>query len=303
MVVAADSKKEPVALVRERTTWDRARMTLRNNRLGLVGLIILLVEVALAISAPLVMPHDPIVQDTAQRLKPPFFIEGGTTVYLLGTDQLGRDILTRIVFGARMSLLIAFSSVAISVPLGVCLGIVAGWGGRIVDDVIMRIADIQLAFPFVLLAIAVVAALGTGTENIILVLGIFGWVVYARVTRADVLSLREKEFIEAARAIGVSSARIIRLHLLPNVLTSITVIATFAVAQMILIESSLSFLGLGVQPPTPSWGGMLSDGRNYIPIAPWLSTFPGLAIMITVMAVNFIGDWLRDFLDPTVQNI
>ncbi len=285
----------------KRTGWDRMRVTLRMNRMGVIGLIVLLAEVALAIFAHRIAPHDPIAQNIAGRLRPPFFMQGGSLEHLLGTDQLGRDILSRIIFGTRVSLIVGFLSVSISAPLGVVVGLLAGYGSRLIDDVIMRIADIQLAFPFVLLAISLVAILGPEMRTVILVLGISGWVGYARVTRGEVLSLREKEFVEAERCIGASHVRILFLHLLPNVVTPITILATFAIAETMLLEAALSYLGLGVQPPTPSWGGILNDGRDYIPIAPWLSTFPGLAIMITVMAVNFIGDWLQDVLDPTRQ--
>jgi len=182
--------------------------------------------------------------------------------------------------------------------LGVIIGLVAGYFGGRLDDLMMRIADTQLAFPFILLAITIVGVLGPTPRNVILILGIGGWVVYARITRGQVLSLKEKDFVEAGRGLGLSHVRMLLRHIFPNTLTPIIVVATFAVAQMILLESSLSFLGLGIQPPTPSWGGMLNEGRNYITLAWWLSTFPGAAIMMTVLGINFVGDWLRDLLDP-----
>ena len=187
--------------------------------------------------------------------------------------------------------------------MGTTIGLVSGYVGGRVDDAMMRLADVQLAFPFILLAITIAGVLGPSPRNVILILAVGGWVVYARITRGQVLSLREKEFVEAARSLGMAHTRLLLRHILPNVLTPVIVVATFAVAQMILLESSLSFLGLGVQPPTPSWGGMLNDGRGYITIAWWLTTFPGAAIMLTVLGLNFLGDWLRDLLDPRLQNL
>jgi peptide/nickel transport system permease protein len=275
----------------------RARVLLK-NRIGLVGVVIIACEILVALLAPVLSPYDPIEQHIARRLTPPGWVANGTWNHPLGTDQLGRDILSRIIYGSRVSLLVGFLSVAISLPLGVLIGLAAGYFGGKLDDVMMRIADTQLAFPFILLAITIVGVLGPTPRNVILILGIGGWVVYARLTRGQVLSLKEKEFIEAARGLGLSHVRMVFLHIFPNTVTPIIVVATFAVAQMILLESSLSFLGLGIQPPTPSWGGMLNEGRNYITLAWWLSTFPGAAIMLTVLGINFVGDWLRDVLDP-----
>ena len=228
---------------------------------------------------------------------------GGGHEYLLGTDQLGRDILSRIIYGSRISLLIGLLSVVLSLPIGVGLGLLAGYFTGRLDDITMRIADVQLAFPFILLAITIAGVLGPSPRNVILILAVGGWVVYARLARGQALSLREKEFIEAARSLGGGSFRILFRHMLPNVVSPIIVVGTFGVAQMILLESSLSFLGLGVQPPTPSWGGMLNDGRPYITVAWWLTTLPGAAIMLTVLGINFVGDWLRDLLDPRLQSV
>jgi peptide/nickel transport system permease protein len=273
------------------------------NRAGAIGLVIVALDLVVALLAPALAPHDPLDQDVTRRLLPPVWLAGGSAEHLLGTDQLGRDILSRIIHGSRVSLLIGFLSVIVSLPVGVCVGLLAGyWSGRL-DDVTMRVADVQLAFPFILLAITIAGVLGPSPRNVVLILAIGGWVVYARLARGQVLSLREKEFIEAARGLGVGTFRILFRHLLPNVASSVIVVATFAVAQMILLESSLSFLGLGVQPPTPSWGGMLNDGRAYITVAWWLSTFPGAAIMLTVLGINFVGDWLRDLLDPRLQSV
>jgi peptide/nickel transport system permease protein len=282
---------------------DRLIRTMRRNRGGLIGLLIVLLNIVVAILAPVLGPHDPLDQDITRRLQPPAWLAGGSAEYLLGTDQLGRDVLTRIIYGSRISLLVGFLSVAVSLPIGVGLGLLGGYFRGRLDDVVMRLADVQLAFPFILLAITIAGVLGPSPRNVILILAVGGWVAYARVTRGQVLGLREKEFVEAARALGMRHGRILVAHILPNILTPIIVLATFAVAQMILLESSLSFLGLGVQPPTPSWGGMLNDGRAYITIAWWLTTFPGATIMLTVLGINFMGDWLRDLFDPRLESL
>ena len=273
------------------------------KRAAAAGLFIVVLNVAVALSASAISPHDPLDQDVARRLLPPMWLAGGGADHVLGTDQLGRDILSRIIHGSRISLLIGLLSVALSLPIGVCLGLLSGYFAGRLDDITMRIADVQLAFPFILLAITIAGVLGPSPRNVILILAVGGWVVYARITRGQVLSLREKEFVEAARSLGVGNLRILFRHVLPNVVSPIIVVGTFAVAQMILLESSLSFLGLGVQPPTPSWGGMLNDGRAYITVAWWLTTFPGAAIMLTVLGINFVGDWLRDLLDPRLQSV
>jgi peptide/nickel transport system permease protein len=299
MAVVAIPAPAPVA----RRPRARSLRSLVRNRGALIGMLVLIANVIAAVFAPWIAPMDPLDQDVTRRLMPPAWLPGGTPEYVFGTDQLGRDILSRIIHGSRISLLIGFLSVAISLPLGVAIGLVAGYAGGRFDDTMMRLADVQLAFPFILLAITIAGVLGPSPRNVIVILAIGGWVVYARITRGQVLALREKEFVEAARSLGVPHAGIMLRHILPNVLTPVIVVGTFAVAQMILLESSLSFLGLGVQPPTPSWGGMLNDGRGYITLAWWLTTFPGAAIMVTVLGLNFLGDWLRDLLDPRLQNL
>jgi len=263
----------------------------------------LLILVLSAVFADYLAPADPYRQSLRGRLDAPAWL-GGTTGALLGTDQLGRDILSRILFGSRVSLLVGFTAVIIGGLLGSLLGLVAGYAGRVADEVIMTIADTQLAFPLVLLAIAVVAVLGPSLQNLILVVGISGWVTYARIARAQVLSLKQKEFIEAVRALGGSDLRILFRHLLPNTLSPLIVVATLDLARTIVLESTLSFLGLGVQPPTPSWGQMIGEGREYLIIGRWwVSVFPGIVLMLTTMAVNRIGDWVRDVLDPTLRNV
>jgi ABC-type dipeptide/oligopeptide/nickel transport system permease subunit len=270
------------------------------NRIGVVGGMILLIVIMGAVLADYVAPHEPNRQRLMARFKPPFWAEGGSLTYVLGTDNVGRDIWSRIIHGSRISLLVGICAVGISALIGVTLGLVAGfWGGRS-DTIIMALVDIMLAFPQLILAFAMVAVLGPGIGNIILVLGLTGWERYARVVRAEVLALREREFVQAARAIGVSNPKIVFGHILPNTFSSVIVMATLQTAQAILAEAALSFLGLGTGRTYPSWGQMISLGRDYISIAWWLSTFPGLAILLTVLAINLVGDRIRDVLDPRV---
>jgi peptide/nickel transport system permease protein len=235
---------------------------------------------------------------------PPAWLASGDVRFVLGTDELGRDIFSRVLYGAQISLLVGFAAVALAGALGITLGLVAGYFRGLVDDVIMRLADIQLALPQILLAIAILVVLGPGLQNVVLTLAVTGWVTYARVVRGEVLSLREKEFVQAARCIGVSPMSIMFRHILPNVMGSIIVIASFAVAGTILAEAALSFLGLSVGPDVPTWGGMVAAGRDQIITGQWwIYSFPGLAIMLTVLGINLIGDWLRDYLDPRLNNV
>ncbi|MCL4302284.1 MAG: ABC transporter permease [Anaerolineae bacterium] len=266
-----------------------------------VALLVLITVVGLAISAPWLAPHDPTLINVVNRLKPPVWIERGVPEHLLGTDSLGRDVLSRVIYGSRVSMVVGFTVVVISGTLGMMIGLVAGYMGGWIDDVIMRLADITLAFPFLLLAIAFLAVLGPGLLNVIIVLAVWGWVPYARVVRGQTLALREREFIDAVRAIGAQSPRIIFHHILPNTWAATIVIATLAVANTILAEAALSFLGLGVKPAVPTWGGMLAEGREHITVAWWIVTFPGLAIMLTILCINLFGDWLRDYLDPRLR--
>ncbi len=287
----------------ERSTWRRALRSLTKSRVATAGLVVLACVIASAISAPWVSPHNPNEQVLERRLLPPAWQEGGTSQHLLGTDHLGRDILSRVIYGSRISLSVGVLAVLISGLLGVSAGLVAGYYGRRWDAAIMRLVDVQLAFPFILLALAIIGVLGPGLRNVIIVLGVAGWMVYARVVRGQVLSVREREFVDAARAVGASDFRIIRLHVLPNTLAPVIIVGTFAVATCIITEASLTFFGLGVEATIPTWGSMLSDGRAYLGTAWWLTTFPGLAMMLTVLALNVIGDWLRDFLDPRLRNL
>ena len=288
----------PAAAERE---WMRLLGRLVRRRTALFGMIVVAVVVLAAVLAPVVSPFDPLAQDIGQRLKEPGWHDMQGRVHLLGTDHLGRDILSRIIHGSRIALLVGLAAVAISGILGMAIGLVAGYFRGKVDDVLMRLADVQLAFPFILLAIAVIGVLGPNLRNIIVVIGVSSWVVYARVVRGEVLSIREREFVQAAIALGSRDGRILVRHVLPNAFTPWLVVATLDMARVIVIESALSFLGLGVQPPTPTWGGMLADGRVYLSTAWWLATFPGLAILVTVLGINLFGDGLRDTLDPRLK--
>ncbi|HYR71240.1 MAG TPA: nickel transporter permease [Candidatus Acidoferrum sp.] len=271
------------------------------RRTALFGMLVVLVVMLAALAAPLVAPFDPLEQDIGQRLREPGWQDAQGRVHPLGTDHLGRDILSRIIFGSRIALLVGLAAVVISGVLGMIIGLVAGYFGGRMDDFLMRLADIQLAFPFILLAIAVIGVLGPSLRNIIIVIGVSSWVVYARVVRGEVLSIREREYVHAAVALGSRHWRVLMTHVLPNTFTPWLVVATLDMARVIVIESALSFLGLGVQPPTPTWGGMLADGRVYLSTAWWLATFPGLAILITVLGINLFGDGLRDTLDPRLK--
>ena len=266
--------------------------------LGVVGGLILLVVFSSALLANYLAPHEPNKQRLVARFKPPVWAQGGSATYLLGTDNVGRDIFSRIIHGSRISLSVGIAAVGISLLIGVTLGLLSGFLGARVDAIIMALVDIMLAFPQLILAFAMVAVLGPGIGNIILVLGLTGWERYARVVRAEVLALREHEFVQAARAIGVPTPTIIFRHIMPNTFSSVIVMATLQTAQAILAEAALSFLGLGTGQSYPSWGQMISLGRDYINIAWWLSTFPGIAILLTVLAINLLGDRVRDILDP-----
>jgi peptide/nickel transport system permease protein len=264
---------------------------------ALFGVIAVLLFVLTAVLAPLVAPHDPIAVDVGKRLIPPFWLSGSTE-YLFGTDPVGRDVLSRIVYGSRISLLVGVTAVLLRGSAGVLLGLVAGYYGKRLDSIIMRIGDIQLAIPPLILAVGIIAVVGGGFGNLMLVLGVTGWMSYGRLVRGEVLSVRETEFVLAARAIGCRDSSIMFRHILPNVAQPLLIFASLDVAAMILAEASLSFLGLGVVPPTPSWGSMIADGRDYLATSWWVSVFPGLAILITILGINLLADWLRETMDP-----
>jgi len=268
-----------------------------------LALLLLIGVMGISIAAPQIAPYDPTDIKLIQRLKPPLWVgeEGGVPHYL-GTDSLGRDVLSRIIYGSRVSMSVGFTVVAISGTIGVTLGLVSGFfNGSLLDDVLMRLADIQLSFPFFLIAVAILAVLGPGLKNLIIVLAMWGWISYARVVRGQAIALRKQEFVEASRAIGAGPLHIMLRHILPNTWATTIVIASFAVASTIVAEAGLSFLGLGVPPSVPTWGGMLSEGRDHIALSWWIVLFPGLAIMATVLCINIFGDWLRDYLDPRLR--
>jgi peptide/nickel transport system permease protein len=256
------------------------------------GALLTIALIFVALAAPLLAPFNPNEQNTIRRLEPP------SHEHPLGLDELGRDVLSRILFGARVSLRVGFSVVLIAAAIGIALGSISGYFGGAIDVTIMRVCDILLAFPGILLAIALVAVLGPSLNNVILALATIGWVGYARLVRGQVLKVREMEFVIAAKALGARSPRVIVLHVLPNVINPVIVMATLGLAGAILAEAALSFLGLGVQPPTPSWGAMLTSGRQYLGLANHLAIYPGIAIMLAVMGLNFLGDGLIDALDP-----
>ena len=289
---------EPRLATRKGRFWR----SLGRNWAACIGLALLGVLIVAAIAAPIVAPYDPHEQNLAARLRPLFWEPRGDLAHPLGTDQLGRDLLSRVIYGGRVSLTLGFLAVAISGMIGVTLGLLAGYYRGLIDRVVMRLADIQLGMPFILLAVGIIDVLGPGIGNLLLVLSIGGWVVYARLVRGETLSVREREYLEAARAIGQSDLWIILRHVLPNVITPVIVVATFAVAQNIILESALSFLGMGAGPGTPSWGQMLSDSRPHLATSWWLATIPGLAIMLTVLSINLAGDWLQDYLDPRLSS-
>jgi peptide/nickel transport system permease protein len=266
---------------------------------GGIGFVGLLIVVALA--APLIAPQDPTRQALRGRLGAPTLNGVDGRAHLLGTDHLGRDVLSRVIYGSQVSLMVGFSAVVVGGVLGSAAGILAGFSRGRMDAIIMTVADAQLAFPFILLAIGIIAVLGPSFPTLVVVIGLSGWVSYARILRSQVLVVRSREFVESIHALGGSLARIVLRHVLPNVLSSIVVIATLELARAIVLEATLSFLGLGVQPPTPSWGGMVHEGREYLDTAWWISTFPGLVLMITSIVVSRTGDWLRDVLDPTLR--
>jgi peptide/nickel transport system permease protein len=276
-------------------------MSKRLSPLVVGSWLILLGLIATALLSPYIVPHNPIRERLIDRLLPPAWAEDGEWRYLLGTDHLGRDLVSRIMYGSRVSLVVGVAAVAIGGALGVALGVAAGFLGGRTDEIIMAVADMQLAFPTILLAIAIIAVLGPSFINLVIVIGISGWVTYARIARGQVLSLREKEFMEAIKAQGGSQWRIVWRHILPNILSPLIVVATLDLARTIILESTLSFLGLGIQPPTPSWGGMLSDGREYLLSAWWIATFPGGALMLTALSFNRLGDWIRDLTDPRLR--
>ncbi len=289
--ILASARVEPAAPSRAR----------RTRALAIGGAVFVALLIVVALAAPLIAPADPIRQSLRGRLAAPTLSGADGKAHLLGTDHLGRDVFSRVIYGARVSLLVGFAAVVVGGLVGATLGLLAGFRGGWTDSMIMTLADAQLAFPFILLAIGIIAVLGPSFPTLIVVIGLSGWVTYARVLRSQVLVLRSREFVDAIHALGGSVARVIARHVLPNVLSSLVVIATLELARAIVLEATLSFLGLGVQPPTPSWGGMVHEGREYLDSAWWISTAPGIVLMLTSIVVSRTGDWLRDLLDPTLR--
>jgi ABC-type dipeptide/oligopeptide/nickel transport system permease subunit len=291
--VAEATEAAPRAVGTRERTWK----AFRRNRPAMAGLIILVALVLMAFAAPLLTAYDPVAQDLEQALERP------SVAHPFGTDHLGRDIMSRILYGARISLFIGVMGVGLGLIVGVPLGLVSGYFGGWVDIIVQRIADVMLAFPAILLALSLVAVLGVGLQNVIIAVGISVVPIFMRLARGSVLSIREQTYVEAARALGGTDVRIIRSHVLPNSLAPLIVQATLSVGITILIAAGLGFLGLGVQPPTPEWGSMLGEGRQYIFNASYMATFPGLAIAISVLAFNLVGDGLRDALDPHMRTL
>jgi peptide/nickel transport system permease protein len=267
----------------------------RDPRLAISALYLLSVTFA-AILAPLIVPHDPNAQNLALRLRPPAWIEGGGWAYPFGTDQLGRDLLSRVLVGARVSLLVGITTVIVGASVGATLGVLAGYFGGPLERVIMRIADVQLSFPYILLTLAVIAVVGPGLVTVILVLGIASWPSYARMARGSTLTVSRRDFVASAVALGGSHTRVITRHIAPNIASALGILATLQISQMMISEAALSFLGAGVPITTPTWGGMLNEGQRYIFGAWWLTVFPGLALTSVVIAFNFLGDGLSDLL-------
>jgi peptide/nickel transport system permease protein len=280
--------------------WQAARArvalrALRRSRTGIAGLAIVAVMVAAASLAPWLAPANPTAPVFGAILRPP------APAHPFGTDQLGRDVLSRVIYGARIALIVGLVTVLAAGFAGCALGLASGYAGGWLDAAVTRLADVQLSFPFILLALVVNAIIGAGLRNIIVSLAVAGWPLYVRVVRGEVLALRRREYVQAAVAAGATTRRVLWRHVLPNVMTPIVVISTLQVSQFIIAEATISFLGFGVQPPTPAWGSMVSDGRNYIFFAWWLTAFPGAALAVTALGVNLTGDWLRDVLDPRLR--
>ena len=283
----------------------------RLKRAPLLPLFLLSLVVFAGVLAPWISPQSPRRGDLRERMTPPMWLEGGTSSHLLGTDHLGRDVFSRVVHGARISLIVAVVTLGVGGTVGVVLGLVAGWYGRWVDEVLMRLVDIFLAIPLVLVALVMVVSVGQSfpdilggqTGLIVLVLASWIWVRFARIVRGEVLQIKTMDYVALARVAGASTARMLVVHVFPGILNTLIVVATLQVGWVILVESTLSFLGAGVPPPTPAWGSMVADGRDYLAGAWWISTMPGVAILLTVVSLNLFGDWLRDTLDPRLRQL
>ncbi|MCF6467848.1 ABC transporter permease [Nonomuraea sp. MG754425] len=281
-------------------TWSRVRGVLRDPG-GLFGALVIALILIAAIAGPALAPYDPSAQSLETRHLPPFWMDGGSTAHLLGTDQLGRDLASRVIQGARVSTIVGVAAVLMQVLVGVTLGLLAGYWRGALDAVIMRLADVWLAVPFLVLAMALAVVLGPGLWSTVLVLGAVGWVTFARIVRAQTLSIRERDFVLASRVAGARPIRTMRAEILPNVAASVIVVATLQVSQMIIAEAALSFLGLGIQPPDVGWGSMIAEGRDSLSSAWWVAAVPGAALVIATLGINLFGDALRDELDPRIR--
>ena len=282
----------------DESLWARNLRLFASNRLALTALLVVLAFIIMALAAPWLAPHDPTQADLFRRLQPPAWLEGGDWAFPLGCDGLGRDILSRIIYGARISIFIGAAVILVATTIGALAGLAAGYLRGWVDVLISRLVDILLGFPYLIFAIALIAMTGPGLQNIILALAYKEWVIPCRVVRGETLAARELEYVEAARAVGASNSHIMLREILPNILSPVIVVSTVRMAHVIILEASLSFLGLGVQPPTASWGSMVADGRSFMLEAWWVSTFPGLAILLLVLAINVFSQGLRDAFDP-----
>ena len=294
----SSSSNAPNAEELEKTAaerWGQNWRRFAKNKGAVMGAAVAVFMILMAVFAPVVSPHDPVKSLLTDSLKPP------SRQFLMGTDQLGRDILTRIIFGSRISLTVGLVVQGISITIGTTVGLLSGYMGGRVDDLLSGLINIVYAFPSLLFAIAVLAVLGPGMYNVFIALGLVGWATVARLVRGEVLSIKQREFVEAARALGSNNRRVILKHVLPNCFGPIIVVGTLGVANAILSEATLSFLGLGTRPPTPSWGSMLSQGREFVWSAPWMTIFPGVAIFVTILGLNMLGDGLRDVLDPRLR--
>lgn len=274
---------------------------LLKSKTGMIGLFLVLLVTFVGIFAQQLAPFDPNAINPVMMNKPPFWVDGGSMEHLLGTDNLGRDLLSRIIIGTQVSLIVGVCAIVIAGFVGLFFGLVAGFYGGFIDNIVMRTVDAFLAIPNILFMLVVLGVFGPGLIQLIIVIGATKWVTYARIVRGEVLSIKERDFVKASRTLGTKDGKIIFKHILPNVISSFIVVSTLSIATAILLEASLSYLGLGIQPPMISWGGILEGGRDYLATSWWISTFPGIAITITVLGIIFLGDWLRDVLDPRLQ--
>ncbi|GIP38694.1 peptide ABC transporter permease [Paenibacillus sp. J31TS4] len=303
VTMEVQKSESPTTLAEPKPLSQTVRIgrSLMRSKTGMIGFAILLCVVLMAVFAPYLAPHNPSQIAASKRLIPPVWMEKGTMEHPLGTDNLGRDVLSRIIYGSQISLLVGIFAVAVAGLIGVVLGLVSGYYGGWIDKLISRVVDAFLAIPNILFILVILAVLGPGLFTLILVIGATNWVKYARILRSEVLRVKELDYVRAARSVGAKDWRIIVRHVLPNVISPFIVVSTLSVATTIILEASLSFLGMGIQSPTVTWGGMLSDGRQYLATSWWVATFPGIAITITVLGIIFLGDWLRDILDPRMK--